>query len=584
MSTVITWIRTHYVWSAVIAVVIVGIGFGIVRSRSGGDTTFETIVARKQNITQTVEVTGKVKPASAVDLAFEGTGRVAAVSVIVGAKVAQGDTLVRLEGATLSASVSEANANVTSALARLKQQEALLDAARAEYDELLRGPRTEERTISATKVARAEQTLADSKKKLIDSTSTSDTALRNVYASAGDTLQDAYRVADDALAKQVDDFFLDQGSGTPRLSYVTADTQSGIDAENQRLAAGLAVQSLATLATVDVTNGAAVTSALSVAVSKLRIVQAMLERLADTLNVSTSLNSTSLATYKANLNTARTNINASISAINSQSQSISAQQATNQAATTTAQAAVNDAEQAVMAAKNELALLDAGASSEKLRSEAAAVKQAEANVASQRGDVERAQAAAASARAELAKATLRAPIAGVVTAVAIEPGEIVSANKTIVSLIGDSAYEVESFVPEAEISKVKIGDDAAITLDAYGSDVVLTAVVTSVDPAETEVEGVATYKMVLQFTGQDERIKSGMTANIVLTTGERTNVLAIPQRAIFSRDRIKYVRVLVGELPEEVKVTTGLNDILGNVEILEGLEEGDTVIVSEKAK
>ena len=52
-------------------------------------------------------------------------------------------------------------------------------------------------------------------------------------------------------------------------------------------------------------------------------------------------------------------------------------------------------------------------------------------------------------------------------------------------------------MPEADIAKVAIGDLASSTLDAYGSYVDFPAQVTMIDPAETVIEGVPTYKVTL---------------------------------------------------------------------------------------
>lgn len=181
--------------------------------------------------------------------------------------------------------------------------------------------------------------------------------------------------------------------------------------------------------------------------------------------------------------------------------------------------------------------------------------------------------------------TIRSPINGVVTEVLAEVGENIAQNEAVISLISSSEYEIEANLPEADVAKIKVGATANVTLDAYGNDVVFSAIVVSVNPAETLLDGVATYKTTFEFVEKDSRIKSGMTADIIVKGEEKDNVLAVPGRSIISRDGIKYVEVqnIDGTVVEK-PVKTGLRGSDGNVEITEGLSEGDRVVVFTEKK
>jgi HlyD family secretion protein len=151
--------------------------------------------------------------------------------------------------------------------------------------------------------------------------------------------------------------------------------------------------------------------------------------------------------------------------------------------------------------------------------------------------------------------------------------------------MSDVKFEIEANIPEADIAKIKISNPAKITLDAYGSNVFFEAKVVKIDPAETIIEGVATYKTTLQFSGNDERVKSGMTANIDILTAKAENVIAIPQRAVAQKENgDKIVKILKDDgVVEERKVTTGLKGSDGNIEITEGIQEGEKIITSQKS-
>ena len=134
-----------------------------------------------------------------------------------------------------------------------------------------------------------------------------------------------------------------------------------------------------------------------------------------------------------------------------------------------------------------------------------------------------------------------------------------------------------------DIAKIKLGDIAEVTLDAY-ADTDFTATVTFVDPAETYVEGIPTYRVKLQFDKQDERIKSGMTANIDILTNKLENVISIPQRAVITKDGMKLVRIANENNNEkittitETEVKTGIRSSDGKIEITEGINEGDIIV------
>lgn len=171
------------------------------------------------------------------------------------------------------------------------------------------------------------------------------------------------------------------------------------------------------------------------------------------------------------------------------------------------------------------------------------------------------------------------PINGTVTNIESEVGETISAGNPVITIISSNQYQIEANLPEADMAKVKIGAPADVILDAYGSDVIFQAKVVSINPAETIIDGVATYKTTIQFVSPDDRIKSGMTADITINGDRKENVIGIPQRAVIIKDEQKVVQVLVGETITEKPVKTGMRGTDGNIEITEGIVEGDKIVV-----
>ena len=216
-----------------------------------------------------------------------------------------------------------------------------------------------------------------------------------------------------------------------------------------------------------------------------------------------------------------------------------------------------------------------------------AIAQAEAELRGQTGgsvaeaEVQRAEADVARIRAAIGERSIRAPFAGVITDVDAKLGGVASANEPAISLISAGTLQIESFVPEINISFIEVGDKAAITLDAYGESSLFDATVASIDPAETLRDGVSTYRALLQLDKKDERVRSGMTANVRITTDKREGIISIPQGIVEERDGKKYVQIRQGKETVEREVVTGAVSSLGNVEILNGLSEGDMVVLTE---
>jgi macrolide-specific efflux system membrane fusion protein len=166
----------------------------------------------------------------------------------------------------------------------------------------------------------------------------------------------------------------------------------------------------------------------------------------------------------------------------------------------------------------------------------------------------------------------------VVTQQDAKVGQIVSANTVVMRLISDAKFTIETYVPEINIKEVQVGNIAKVTLDAYGDDQIFDAKVVSIDPGETIRDGVSTYKVLFEFVTEDSRLKSGMTANVVITTETKQGALLIPQEAIIRRNGFSYVNVMVGKQKVEKQVTTGSTASNGYIEIVSGLSEGEVVI------
>jgi HlyD family secretion protein len=192
----------------------------------------------------------------------------------------------------------------------------------------------------------------------------------------------------------------------------------------------------------------------------------------------------------------------------------------------------------------------------------------------------------ASASARLAETRIVSPLAGVVTAVEVQVGEAASALAPVISVLAnEDQYKITLNLPEADVAKVQVGQVAEVTFDAFGDDQRFTAAVAFIDPAEQVIQGVVFYEAtVLLDAAQDLRLlKPGMSANVTITTASRAGALSVPSRSVLEKDGVKYVRIPEGDSFREQMVRIGMRADGGVMEITDGLNEGETVIISIKA-
>lgn len=192
-----------------------------------------------------------------------------------------------------------------------------------------------------------------------------------------------------------------------------------------------------------------------------------------------------------------------------------------------------------------------------------------------------AEAGVSEARATLSYTTLVAPIDGVVAQVTTQEGETVAAgmsSPTFVTIIDLDKLEVAAYVDEVDIGRVSLGQSASFTVDSF-PDVDFTGKVTAVYPRAVIQSNVVNYITTLSIDNSEGRLKPDMTATINLVLEERKNVLAIPEKALRSEGGKRVVYVVDGQGSASRPVKVGRRGG-GFIEILEGLKEGEVVLVN----
>jgi RND family efflux transporter MFP subunit len=489
---------------------------GYVYLASGARPSGSYVHPEVGTVVESVETSGTVKAADSIDLSFQLGGRVAYAGPKVGTHVAAGAMLASLVSADLSASLSQAKA-------ALAVQQAKLDGLKS-------GARAEDIAVSQAAVSAAESALLQAKQSVLS------------------VAQDAYIKSDDAIHNKVDQFITGPRTASPALAPTLSNTQLKTSIESGRLS----MESLLSQWQSYVNTLAADTGALDVQsiVAQTRSYLAQVGSYLDIVESgltsaipSTEYPAATIQGYETNVTTARTNISADVTSLNS------------------AEAAEKAAESALTSAQSLLTLKQAPA--------------AATDIAAQEAQVQVAQASVDAAQAQLGKSVILAPISGTITRNDAHTGATALPSTPLIMLNSDSAFQIETFVSEADVAKVKAGQSAQVTVDAYRNSS-FSAHVLSVDPATTVQNGVSAYKVTLQFDANDSRVQAGMTGSVVITTALRESVLYVPSTAVIQKSDGTYVLREGKSGDELVKVVTGISGG-GKSEIVSGISAADSV-------
>lgn len=183
--------------------------------------------------------------------------------------------------------------------------------------------------------------------------------------------------------------------------------------------------------------------------------------------------------------------------------------------------------------------------------------------------------------------TIYAPISGIISGLSLQEGSVITASTnsnsaqsaTKIANVKTKALPTVSVnLTEIDVPKIKLGDKATITFDAF-SDKTFTGKVVSIDTAGTVSSGVTSYPAVIRLDVESDSILSNMGASASIITDTRDNVLLIPVGTITKQNDTSYVNIFKKGRSEQVAVETGLSSDT-QIEIISGLSEGDMVVTN----
>lgn len=176
---------------------------------------------------------------------------------------------------------------------------------------------------------------------------------------------------------------------------------------------------------------------------------------------------------------------------------------------------------------------------------------------------------------------VRSNYSGVVTDVSLAVGDSLTTGATVVTLYDADSVSMTVTIDEDDMTDIVYGSTANISFVAYPDDI-YTAVVTEISDATTDSSGNTTYDVTVTIEGDSSGLFQGMTGDITFITRESEEVAYVSNRAIIREGKKSYVKVKdeKGNITK-TEVVTGFSDGI-NVEILEGLNVGDTVLIESK--
>ncbi|QKQ72188.1 efflux RND transporter periplasmic adaptor subunit [Nostoc sp. TCL240-02] len=262
-------------------------------------------------------------------------------------------------------------------------------------------------------------------------------------------------------------------------------------------------------------------------------------------------------------------------------------------------------------AKKRFSLVQSGTRTEEIDQRQAAVNEARAALllledGTRSEEIVQRQAAVASAEAQLKgvqvqleDTIIRAPLSGIVTQKYAEPGAFVtpttsastSASATSSSIVAVArGLEILAQVPEADIGRIKQGQQVEIVADAY-PDRVFKGHVRLIAPEAVVEQGVTSFQVRVALDTGTDKLRSGLNVDLTFLGDRVNNALVLPTVSIVTEKGQTGVLVPdANNKPQFREITVGAQ-IQDQTQILGGVKEGDRVFVNppkdykiEKAK
>ncbi|KJS12854.1 MAG: RND transporter [Peptococcaceae bacterium BRH_c8a] len=202
------------------------------------------------------------------------------------------------------------------------------------------------------------------------------------------------------------------------------------------------------------------------------------------------------------------------------------------------------------------------------------LKNARAGLKLAQEQLNQAQTGLNNARQSVSSFTVVSPMAGLVAAVNVEIGAMAGPQAPVVTVVQLDTVRVKVNLSEKFIGSVKPGLEVPVTINSLNKQ--YTGIVATVGPKADPVT--RAFPVEIKLDNQEGAIKSGMVADLLLSTGTSKDAVTVPVDAVIEREGQFTVFVVEDDQAKEVSVKVGVS--AGQLtEIKEGIKEGQSVIV-----
>jgi RND family efflux transporter MFP subunit len=183
-------------------------------------------------------------------------------------------------------------------------------------------------------------------------------------------------------------------------------------------------------------------------------------------------------------------------------------------------------------------------------------------------------------RINLANTVIVSPVNGFIARRAVDPGAFVGPNAPVVDVVDIGRVRLVANIIEKDLDQLRTGDDTKVEVDAFPGETFIgriARVAPVLDPATR------TASIEIEIPNPGFRLKPGMYARVTVTTDERKDALIVPANAVIDLGGRRGVFLAAEDDTVAFRpVSVGIDEAT-QVEILQGLAEGDRVVTTGAA-
>ena len=199
----------------------------------------------------------------------------------------------------------------------------------------------------------------------------------------------------------------------------------------------------------------------------------------------------------------------------------------------------------------------------------------------QKAEINRLQAEVSKAESDLENTIITAPFDGVILSVNASEGAKVNPGEDVVEIAHPNDFQLEGSIDEIDVLQIKPGMNALITIDAESS-LTIPGVVEKISVTPSVQQGVVSYSVTVGLESVSSvQLRDGLSAVAEIVIENSPDQIAVPLNAIRGPEDNPFALVRTDSGVEQRAVRLGSSDDFW-VSIVEGLDEGETILVQEK--